>query len=74
MKYIFFRNIKIKPITCPGSTDSRYLRDEGIPAFGFTPINQTPLLLHAHDEFVNKRKFLEGIEIYRGIFTEIGNI
>lgn len=37
------------------ATDSRYLRQVGIPAFGFSPINQTPILLHDHNEFLSAK-------------------
>lgn len=67
-------NMKIKPITCPGTTDSRYIRLLGIPAIGFTPINKTPMLLHAHNEFINKDSLLKGIKIYYDILTAIANV
>jgi hypothetical protein len=47
----------------PGGTDSRYLRQKGVPAFGFSPINNTPILLHDHNEFLNEKIFLKGIDI-----------
>ena len=34
----------------PASTDSRYVRKEGIVAFGFSPMANTPVLLHDHNE------------------------
>jgi aminoacylase len=37
------------------ATDSRYLRQVGIPAFGFSPINRTPILLHDHNEFLSAK-------------------
>uniref|UniRef100_A0A8D9ADR6 N-acyl-aliphatic-L-amino acid amidohydrolase n=1 Tax=Cacopsylla melanoneura TaxID=428564 RepID=A0A8D9ADR6_9HEMI len=33
--------LEVKPQTMPGVTDSRFLRDIGIPAFGFSPMNPT---------------------------------
>jgi hypothetical protein len=27
----------------------------GIPAFGFSPINRTPILLHDHNEFLSAK-------------------
>lgn len=37
------------------ATDSRYLRQVGIPAFGFSPMNRTPILLHDHNEFLSAK-------------------
>jgi hypothetical protein len=35
--------IKIDPRIFPAGTDSRYIREIGIPAFGFSPMNFTPV-------------------------------
>ncbi|KRT83487.1 Peptidase [Oryctes borbonicus] len=58
----------------PGGTDSRYLRDVGIPAFGFSPMNKTPVLLHDHDEFLNVDIFLKGIDIYCKLIADLANV
>jgi acetylornithine deacetylase/succinyl-diaminopimelate desuccinylase-like protein len=39
-----------KPEVFPASTDARYFRKVGIPALGFSPIANTPVLLHDHNE------------------------
>lgn len=39
-----------KPEIFPASTDARYFREIGIPAFGFSPMANTPVLLHDHNE------------------------
>jgi aminoacylase len=39
-----------KPEVFPASTDARYFRKVGIPALGFSPIENTPVLLHDHNE------------------------
>lgn len=39
-----------KPEIFPASTDARYFRQLGLPAIGFSPIANTPSLLHDHDE------------------------
>ncbi len=57
----------------PAATDSRYLRERGIPAFGFSPINNTPILLHDHNEFLNDKVFLRGIEILYNIVFDLAN-
>lgn len=56
--------LKLKEAIFPGGTDSRFVRDLGIPAFGFSPMNKTPVLLHDHDEFLSESTFLTGLEIY----------
>lgn len=48
----------------PAGTDSRYLRNAGYPAIGFSPMIHTPVLLHDHDEYLAKDVFLRGVEIY----------
>eukprot|EP00252_Welwitschia_mirabilis_P014451 TRINITY_DN3174_c0_g1_i2.p1 TRINITY_DN3174_c0_g1~~TRINITY_DN3174_c0_g1_i2.p1 ORF type:complete len:418 (+),score=62.69 TRINITY_DN3174_c0_g1_i2:91-1344(+) len=39
-----------KPEIFPAATDARYVRKLGIPAFGFSPMANTPILLHDHNE------------------------
>lgn len=51
----------------PSATDSRYIRNVNIPAFGFSPISNTPSLLHDHDEFLNAKEYLKGIKVYSEI-------
>lgn len=58
----------------PGGTDSRYIRSVGIPALCFSPMNKTKMLLHDHDEYLNKDIFLRGIEIYMKIIPAIANV
>lgn len=55
-------------------TDIRYIRELEIPALGFTPINETDVMLHGDDEYIPKDKLLQGIKIYMEIFKEIGNV
>ncbi|XP_020696242.2 aminoacylase-1-like [Dendrobium catenatum] len=59
-----------KPEIFPASTDARYFRERGIPAFGFSPMANTPILLHDHNEFLNKEEYLKGIAIYESIIKE----
>lgn len=58
----------------PGGTDSRYVRQLGIPALGFSPINNTPVLLHDNDEYLGKSTFLKGIEIYCDVIPALANL
>lgn len=59
---------------CPGATDARFVRELGIPAFEFSPINNTPSLLHDNNEFINEKVFLKGIEIYEEIIKNLSNL
>ncbi|XP_071700533.1 uncharacterized protein [Rutidosis leptorrhynchoides] len=66
-----------KPEIFPASTDARYFRLRGVPAIGFSPMANTPILLHDHNEFLNKEQYLKGIKVYESIikafasYTEI---
>ncbi|BAT79156.1 hypothetical protein VIGAN_02198000 [Vigna angularis var. angularis] len=44
--YIFGREV------FPAATDSRYFRDLELSAIGFSPMANTPLLLHDHNEVI----------------------
>lgn len=66
--------LKISPQIFPAGTDSRYLREVGIPALGFSPMNHTPVLLHDHNEFLNEKIFLKGIDIFEDIIREIASV
>lgn len=67
-------DLKVKPQIFPAGTDSRYLREVGIPAMGFSPMNNTPILLHDHDEFLNETVFLRGIHIFTDIVANIADV
>lgn len=66
--------LETKPQIFPGGTDSRYIRKVGIPAFGFSPMNKTPILLHDNDEFLNEKTFLRGIDIYHSLIQALANL
>lgn len=69
-----FRNIQLKSQIFAAATDSRYIRELNIPALGFSPINNTPVLLHDHNEYLNRDVFLRGIEIYCKLIPAIANV
>lgn len=71
--YHVYRNLKIVSQVFPGGTDSRYIRALGIPAIGFSPMNNTPVLLHDHDEFIAADVYLKGIQIYQNIIKSLAN-
>jgi aminoacylase len=56
--------MSIEPEIFPAATDSRFLREVGVNAFGFSPMNRSPILLHEHNEFIQEDVFLQGIEVY----------
>lgn len=56
-----------KPEIFPAATDARYFRERGVPAIGFSPMANTPILLHDHNEFLNKDEYLKGIDVYVSI-------
>ena len=58
----------------PAGTDSRFLRNAGYPAIGFSPIIRTPILLHDHNEFLPQDVFLHGIEIYVKLIENLTSI
>ncbi|KAL8143694.1 hypothetical protein V2J09_016726 [Rumex salicifolius] len=56
-----------KPQIFPASTDARYYRELGFPAIGFSPIANTPSLLHDHNEYLSKAEYLKGVDVYKSI-------
>lgn len=73
VKAINDMNLKIKPQVFPAGTDIAYVRAAGVPAFGFSPMINTPILLHDHDEYLHAGVYLDGIEVYKRIISEIAN-
>ncbi|KRZ19782.1 Aminoacylase-1 [Trichinella pseudospiralis] len=68
------RKMKYKAEVFTGATDARFLRRKLIPAYGFSPIIKTPVLLHDNDERLNKDVYLEGIRIYEQLIEELANV
>lgn len=60
-------------IACSLFFDRRFVRalQLGIPAIGFTPIINTPVLPHDNDEYLSVDAYLSGIEIYKRILQEV---
>ncbi|XP_072136836.1 aminoacylase-1B-like isoform X2 [Mobula birostris] len=56
------------------ATDSRFIREMGYPAIGFSPMNHTPILLHDHNEHLNERVFLTGIDIYSNLISALAQV
>lgn len=60
--------VRLETEIFPAATDSRFLRKVGVPALGFSPMNNSPVLLHEHNESLHKDIFLRGIDVYEAIF------
>ena len=67
------RGVNLKPEIFPAGTDSAYLRRIGIPAYGFSPINNTPILLHDHDEWLGIDTFMKGIYILESVIAGVAD-
>uniref|UniRef100_A0A8C6W5D8 N-acyl-aliphatic-L-amino acid amidohydrolase n=1 Tax=Nannospalax galili TaxID=1026970 RepID=A0A8C6W5D8_NANGA len=67
-------NLTLEPEIFPAATDSRYIRAVGIPALGFSPMNQTPVLLHDHNERLHEAVFLRGIDIYTRLLSALASV
>ncbi|VDM61998.1 unnamed protein product [Angiostrongylus costaricensis] len=57
-----------------GATDSRFVRELGYRSIGFSPIIDTPSLLHDHNEFLNESVFLRGVKIYETLIDNLANV
>lgn len=62
-----------KPEILASTTDARYMRQLGIPTLGFSPMKNTPILLHDHNEFLKDTVFLEGIKVYESIIKSLSS-
>ncbi|CAL1528245.1 unnamed protein product [Lymnaea stagnalis] len=67
-------NVEFELEIFPGGTDSRFYRKAGVDMIGFSPMNNTPILLHDNDEFLNENVFIRGIEIYKEIIPALANL
>ncbi|XP_022209364.2 aminoacylase-1-like [Drosophila obscura] len=66
--------LKTRVRVFPAGTDSFYIREAGIPALGFSPINNTPVLLHNHDEYLRADTYLHGIEVYKKLIPAVADV
>ncbi|OAF71490.1 N-acyl-L-amino-acid amidohydrolase [Intoshia linei] len=65
------RNMKYSELIFTGATDARFLREMNIPVIGFSPMINTPVLLHDNDENLNLNVFKSGIDIYADIIKSL---
>jgi aminoacylase len=66
--------LHIKPEIFPAATDSRFLRQIDVPAFGISFINNTPILLHDHNEWLSQDVFLQAIPIYEELIAALASL
>ncbi|KAL8159254.1 hypothetical protein V2J09_000791 [Rumex salicifolius] len=62
-----------KPEILASTTDARFIRQLGIPVLGFSPMINTPILLHDHNEFLEETIFLKGIKVYESIISSFSS-
>ncbi|KAJ9673659.1 hypothetical protein PVL29_023301 [Vitis rotundifolia] len=62
-----------KPEILASTTDARYMRQMGIPALGFSPMTNTPILLHDHNEFLKDTIYLRGIKVYESLISSLSS-
>ncbi|XP_057973541.1 uncharacterized protein LOC131161641 [Malania oleifera] len=62
-----------KPEILASTTDARYMRQMGIPALGFSPMVNTPILLHDHNEFLKDTVYLNGIKVYESLISSLSS-
>ena len=46
----------------------------GIGSLGFSPMINTPVLLHDHNEFLNEKVFLRGVQIYETLIDKLAMV
>ncbi|XP_026739876.1 aminoacylase-1-like [Trichoplusia ni] len=66
--------VKIRCVTCPGATDARYVRRQGIPAINFSPIMNSELLLHCNNETIHVDVYLKGVDIMTEVVRALGDL
>lgn len=65
--------VDVEPNIFPAATDSCFFRELGIPALGFSPMRNTPILLHDHNEYIDRGVFVEGIAVYERLITALAS-
>jgi aminoacylase len=68
------RGVDLNVEVFPAGTDGRYLRSTNIPVFGFSPMRNTPILLHDHNEFIHAQTYLDGIAVYEDLIPALADV
>ncbi len=64
------KSAPVVPAFIPGVTDSRYYRQRGIPAYGFSPFTLSAEEtggIHSFDERITRAAFIKGLEVYTAV-------
>ena len=67
------KGMRVEREIFPAATDSRFLRELGIQAIGFSPMASTPVLLHEHNEALSVSTFMHGIKAYEAIIPALAD-
>ncbi|KAA0058504.1 TBC1 domain family member 2A [Cucumis melo var. makuwa] len=62
-----------KPEILATTTDARFMRQMRIPVLGFSPMINTPILLHDHNEFLSDSVFIRGIKVYESLISALSS-
>lgn len=62
------------PAIFPAATDARFVREVGVPAYGFSPMEGTKVLLHDHDECLALATFTRGIRTFEHLIAALANV
>lgn len=62
-----------RPEILASTTDARYIRQKGIPVLGFSPMKNTPILLHDHNEHLRDTVYMKGIEVYESLISSLSS-
>lgn len=65
------QGLAVAPEVFPAATDASYLRVLGIPAIGFSPLRDTPRLLHDHDEHIGVATYAEAVAVYTRLVADL---
>lgn len=65
---------ELQPKINPGTSAARFVRNLCIPAFGLSCLNGVTCEKHGANEFIEKEKFLQGIQVYYNLLKKIGNM
>jgi N-acyl-L-amino-acid amidohydrolase len=61
----------VKTQVFPGGTDSRYLRESGIPSYSITPCANVETLAHDHNEYLPVRCLQTGVLFYENLLPKL---
>ncbi|XP_055301117.1 aminoacylase-1-like isoform X2 [Sitodiplosis mosellana] len=78
--WIAFRNavhesgLKVQAMVLGPSSDMKYIRRIGLAALGFSPLMNTVAKLHDHNEYISVDTYLAGVNVYKKIILNLGNV